>query len=108
MAVVPLGINVAPHVGSNFNEAMRNNTAKCWNAGAARRTTQSDANNHRRYRVTRKSLDAARCTGEPLLVIARNRVFLSILHCCMAFGWLFVAFLGAQVGNHPAHVAWEV
>ena len=43
-----------------------------------------------------------------LLVIARNRVFLCILHCCMAFGRLFVAFLEAQVGNHPPEVAGEV
>ena len=57
------------------------------------------------FQVTRKSLDAAGCTGEPLLVIARNRVFLCILHCCMAFGRLFMAFLEAQVGNHPLEVA---
>ena len=83
---------MAPQVGSIFNEAVRDNTAKRWNGIAARRTTQSDANNHRRYLVTRKSLDAAGCTGEPLPVIARNRVFLCILQCCMAFGRLFVAF----------------
>ena len=76
-----LGISVAPQLGSIFNEAVRDNTAKQWNAIAARRTTQSDASNHRRYLVTRKSLDAAGCTGEPLLVIARNRVLLCILHC---------------------------
>ena len=29
-------------------------------------------------------------------------------HCCMAFGRLFVAFLEAQVGNHPFEVAGEV
>ena len=103
-----LGISVAPRVGSIFNEALRDNMAKRWNGVAARRTTQSDANKHRRYQVTPKSLDAARCTTEPLLVIARNRVFLCILHCCMAFGRLFVAFLEAQVGNHSPWVAWEV
>ena len=80
-----LGISVAPQVGSIFNEAVRDNTGKQCNGIAARRTTRSDANNHRRYLMTRKSQDAAGCTGEPLLVIARNRVFLSILHCCMAF-----------------------
>ena len=90
-----LGISVAPQVGSIFNKAVRDNTAKQWNGIAARRTTRSDANNHRRYLMTCKSLDAAECTGEPLLVIARNRVFLCILHCCMAFGRLFVAFLEA-------------
>ena len=103
-----LGISVAPQVGSIFNEAVRDNTAKQWNGIAAPRTTQSDANNHRRYPMTRKSLVAARCTGEPLLVIASNLVFLCILHCCMAFGRLFVAFLEAQLGNHPLEVAGEV
>ena len=103
-----LGISVAPQVRSIFNEAVRDNTAKQWNGIAAGRTTRSDANNHRRYPMTRKSLDAARCTGELPLVIARNRVFLCILHCCMAFGRLFVAFLEAQVGNHPLQVAGEV
>ena len=88
-----LGISVAPQVGGIFNEAVRDNMGKRWNGVAARRTTQSDVNNLRRYLVTRKSLDAAGCTGELLLVIARNRVFLCILHCCMAFGRVFVAFL---------------
>ena len=73
-------------MGSIFNEALRDNTAKQWNGIAARRTMRSDANNHRRYLMTGKSVDAAGCTGEPLLVIAKNRVFLCILHCCMAFG----------------------
>ena len=103
-----LGISVAPQVGSIFNHAVRDNSAKRWNGVAARRTTLSDATHHRRYQVTRKRLDAARCSGEPLLVIARIRVFLCILHCCMAFGRFFVAFLEAQVGNHPHEVAGEV
>ena len=42
-----------------------------------------------------KSLDAARCTDELLWVTARNRVFLCILHRCMAMGPLFVTFLEA-------------
>ena len=103
-----LGISVAPQVGSSFNEAVRDNTAKRWNGVAARRTTQSNATHHGRYQVTRKSLDAARCTGEALLVIAKNRVLLCILHCCMACERLFVAFLEAQVGNHAREVAGEV
>ena len=103
-----LGISVAPQVGSIFNQALRDNTAKRWNGVAARRTTESDTTNHRRYRTTGKNLDAAGCTGELLLVIARNRVFLYILHCCMAMGRLFVAFLEAQVGNYPLEVAREV
>ena len=71
-----LGISVAPQVGSIFNEAMRDNGAKQWNGIAARSTTRSDANNHRRYLMTLNSLEEVGCTGEPLLVIARNRVFL--------------------------------
>ena len=100
-----LGISMAPQVGSIVNEAVRDNTAKRWNGIAARRTTEWDATNHRRYQVTSKSLDAAGCTGEPLLVIARNRVFLCILQCCMDFGRLFVAFPEARVENHPPEVA---
>ena len=99
---------MAPQIKSIFNEAMRDNTAKQWNGITARRTMRSNANNHRRYLMTRKSLDAAGCTGEPLLVMARNRVFLCILHCGMAFGRLFVAFVEARVGNHPPEVAGEV
>ena len=96
-----LGISMAPQVGSIFNQAVRDNMAKRWNGVAARRTTESDTTNHRRYRVTGKSLDAARCTGGPLLVIARNWVFLCILHCCMAMGRLFVAcgLPGGPVGK---------
>ena len=50
-----LGMSLAPQVGSSLNEAVRDNTAKHWNGIAARRTTRSDANSHRRYLVTRKS-----------------------------------------------------
>ena len=103
-----LGISMAPQVGSIFKKAVLDHTAKQWNGIAARRTTKSDANNHRRYLVTHNSLDAAGCTGEPLLVIARNQVFLCILHCCMAFGRLFMPFPVARMGNHPAEVAGEV
>ena len=98
------GTSVAPQVGSIFNQAVRDNMAKRWNGVADRRTTESDATNHRRYRVTGKSLDAAGCTGEPLLVIAKTRVFLFILHCCIAFGRLFLPLLEAEVGNHPLEV----
>ena len=103
-----LGISLAPQGRRIFNEAVRHNTAKQWNGIAARRTTRLDAINHRRYLMTRKSLDAAGCTGEPLLIIARTGYFFCILHCCMAFCRLFVAFLEAQVGNHPPEVAGEV
>ena len=65
-----LGISVAPQVGGIFNESVRDHAAKRWNGVSARRTTQSGATHHRRYQATRKSLDAAECTGEPLLVIA--------------------------------------
>ena len=99
-----LGISVAPQVGSIFNEAGQDNMARRWNGVTARGTTQLGATNHRPYQMTRKSLDAARCTDEPLLVIAKNRGFVCILDCCMAFGRLFVAFLEARVGNHEAAV----
>ena len=56
----------------------------------------------------RQSLDVEGCTDEAPLVIATNRVFLCILHCCMAFGRLFVAFVEAQVGNYPHEVAGDV
>ena len=95
MAPAAAGHQCGSPGGTIFNEAVRDNTAKQWNGVAARRTTQACATNHRCYLVTRKSLDAAGCTGKPLLVKARNLVFLSILHCCLAFGRLFVAFLEA-------------
>ena len=97
-----LGIRVAPQVGIILNPAVGDNTAKRWNGVA--RTTQSDATNRRRYRVTGKRLDAARCSSEPLLVIAGNWVFLCILHCCMAMGMVLVAFPEAEAGNHPQEV----
>ena len=56
----------------------------------------------------RQKFGCDRRTAKPLLVIARNRVFLCILHCCMAMGWLFVAFLEARSGNCPPKVAREV
>ena len=87
-----LGFSEALQVGSIFNEAVRDTTANRCNGVAARSTTQPDATHHRRYHMTGKSLDVARCTREPLLAIARNQVFLCILQRCMAFGRLFVAF----------------
>ena len=73
-----LGISLAPQVASFFHEAMGDNTAKRWNGVAARRTTQSDTNNYGRYLVTCKSLDAAGCTGEPLLVIGYICAFCTV------------------------------
>ena len=102
------GISVAPQVGSIFNQAVWDNTAKWWHGVDVGRTTESDAANRRRYRVTGRSLDAAGCTAEPLLVIAGNQVFLCNLHCCMAMGRLFVAFLEAQEANHLPKVPGEV
>ena len=99
---------IAPQVGCIFNHAMRENTAKRWNGATVHRTTPSDATNHLRYRGTRKNLEAAGCIAEPLLVIAKTRVFWCILHCCMVMQRLFVAFWEAQVGNHPREVAGEV
>ena len=58
--------------------------------------------------MTGKSLDAAGCTAEPLLVIAKSSVFLCFSHRCMAMGHPFVAFLEAEVGNHPPKAAGEV
>ena len=43
-----------------------------------------------------------------VLFIARNRVFLCMLHCCMSMGRLFMAFLEGQVENHPPEVSGEV
>ena len=99
---------MAAQVGSTFYHNVRDNTAKRWNGVHMRRTTECDTANQRQYGVTGNCLDAARCTAEPLLVIGKNRIFLCILHCCMAMGRLFVAFLEAQVGNHLPEVAWEV
>ena len=84
MAPRLLSISVDPQVGSIFNEAVRDNTAKHWNGVAALRTTHLDANNQRWYLATRKSLVATGCPGEPLLVIARKQVFLCIFACCMS------------------------
>ena len=75
-----LGISVAPQVGSIFNQAMRDNTAKRWSGVPARRTTESDTPNHHRYWVTGKSLDAAGCTGEPAGHSQKRFLHLALLH----------------------------
>ena len=94
-------MRVAPQVRSIFNEAVRGSTAKRWNCVAARRTMQSDATHHRRYQVTRKSLDAAGCNGEPLLVIAKNRVFFVHLALLHGLREAFRGLLGGQGGKSP-------
>ena len=57
------GISFAPQVGSIFNQALWDNTAKRWNGLDVQWTTESDATNRHRYQVTGKSLDAAGCTA---------------------------------------------
>ena len=99
-----LGNSVAPQVGSIFNQAVWDNTARRWNAVNVRRTTKSDAANHLSYCATNNNLVAARCTTEPLVVMARNRVFLCILQCCRAMRRLFLAFFVAKLGYHPLYV----
>ena len=87
-----LGINVAPQLGIISNQAAWGNTAERWNGVDLRRTTESDTANQCRYRVSGKNLHVARCTSEPLPVIARSWVFRCFLHLCIATVRLFVAF----------------
>ena len=88
-------MSMGPQVGSIFNEAVRDNTAKRWNGTKVWRTAEFVATTHRRYHVTGKSSDAAWCTAEPLLVTPRNVVFLCIFHSYITMCRRFVAFLEA-------------
>ena len=50
------------------------------------------------YQVTGRSLDNGGCIAEPHIVVDRC---LCILHCCMAIGWLQVAFVEARLESIP-------
>ena len=64
---------------------------------ATRRTLDREEAARLRYKETGRSLENAGCIGDPHIVVDRCVVFLCILHCCMAIGWLQVACIETRL-----------
>ena len=86
-----IGISPAPQVGSRYNEAIWDFDARVWMGKDVVRTTESDHAQRTSFLFGTPSLKAAGCYVDPVVVIARCRVVISILHCCMALGRLQMA-----------------
>ena len=81
-----IGITTAPQVGSLYNEGIWDSDAAVWRGKDVVRTTESDHTQRTSFLLGTPALKAAGCSVEPVVVIARCRVVMCILHCCMAMG----------------------
>ena len=103
-----LGISFSPLVGSIYVLGMRDKSAAAWVNVESRRTFQSEATTRQPYKETGHSLGKGGGVGEPVIMVDRCVVFLSILHCCMAIGRLQVAFMEAPLVDLPKENAKDV
>ena len=94
-----VGVSIAPQVGSIYNEAIWGSTTKRWRGSQQPHTLQQDAHHHVQYLLHGHSLQHAACVGKPLARMARQHIFMCILHCIMAVGRLVVQFLEAPCSD---------
>ena len=83
-----IGISPARQVGSLYNEAIGDSDAHDGMGKDAVRTTESDHEQRTSFLLGTPSLKAASCSVDPVVVMARCRVVMCSLHCCMAIGRL--------------------
>ena len=57
-----------------------------WQGGQQRCILRHDMDHHRQYLLHGHSLHHASCVAKPLMCMARQRIFMCILHCIMAVG----------------------
>ena len=89
--VASFGASPAPEVGSLYNDAIWDSDARVWMGKDVVRKTESDHEQRTSFLLRTPSLKAAGCSVDPVVVIARCRVVMCILHCCMALGRLQMA-----------------
>ena len=87
--------HLPPKWGSTYNEVLWESTTQRWQSSQQRRTLQRDADHHRQYLLHGHSLQHAGCVGKPVTRMARQHIFMCILHRIMAVGRLVVQFLEA-------------
>ena len=83
-----IGITPAPQVGSLYNEGIWDSDTAVRRGKDVVRTTESDHAQRTSFLMGTPSLKAAGFSVEPVVVIARCRVVMCILHCCMVMGRL--------------------
>ena len=86
-----IGISLLPQVGSLYNEAISYSDDRVWMGKDVVRTTESDKEQPTSFLLATPSLKAAGCFPDPVVVIARYRVVMCILQCCIALGRLQMA-----------------
>ena len=96
-----IGVSTSPQVGSIYNMGVWDKAAAAWLRVDVRRTLDNEAAARQQYQVTGRSLDNGGCIAQPHIMIDRCWVFLCILHCCMAYGRLHVAFGEARLESLP-------
>ena len=99
-----IGISPAPQVGSLYNVAISDSDARVWMGKDVVRATESDHEQGKFVLLGTPSLKAARCSVDPVVVIAGYRVVMCILHCCMALGQLQMANIEQLANDELAPV----
>ena len=96
-----IGVSTSPLVGSIYNMGVWDRVALAWVNMATVHTLDREEAARLRYKETGRSLENGGCTRDPHIVVDRCAVFLCILHCCMAIGWLQVAFVETHLVDLP-------
>ena len=96
-----IGVSTSPLVGSFYNMGVWHKVAAAWVNVATRRTLDREEAARLRYKETGRSLENGGWIGDPHIVVDRCKVFLCILHCCMAIGQLQVAFIETRLVDLP-------
>ena len=93
-----IGITPAPQIGTLYNEAIWDSDARVWMGKDVVWTTESDHEQRTSFLLGTPS----GWSVDPVVVIARCRVVMCILHCCMALGRLQMANI-ERFGLHHTH-----
>ena len=73
-----IGVSTCPQVGSMFNQGIWNALKKTWEGSAIQRTMEGDEANHMAFLLRMLSLQAAGCSTQRILTLARAWVVLCI------------------------------
>ena len=91
-----IGVSTCPQVGSMFNEGIWNAQKRVWVGRDIPRTKEGDEAHYTAFLLGTPSLQAAGCSMQPLLLLARTHVVLCILHLTMAMGRLLGEFVDRE------------
>ena len=101
-----IGVSICPQGGSIFNEGIWNAQKKAWEGGHIPHTREGDEAHSTAFLLGAPSLQAAGCSMQPILRLARASVVLCILH--LAMGRLLGEFVDQEAREVAPSVCQEL